>query len=187
MLAVTEVETDIEEILVTTEAISQKVQDLGKQITNDYQGKNLVLLGVLKGSFLFMADIARAIHLPLQIEFIQASSYGSNVFSSGEVKVFLNPDFNIKGKDILIIEDIIDAGLTLKALKEEMVRHNAASVKTCAFLEKQTSRRTIDISAEYVGFTIPDKFVVGYGLDYDQKYRNLSYVGVLKPSIYTKE
>ena len=173
----------IKTILFDEQQISCRLKDMGAQIENDYKEKNLLCIGILNGSAIFMSDLIRKIDMPLKIDFMAASSYGSSTVSSGKVKIIKDSSFDISGYDVLIIEDIIDTGNTLLALKELLLERNPNSLKICAFLDKP-SRRTSNITADYTGFTVPDEFIVGYGLDYDNKYRNLPYVGILKPEIY---
>ena len=159
-------------------------RELGAQISRDYEGKNLVLVSILKGSVVFMADLMRAVSIPCSIDFMVVSSYGgSNTSSSGLVKIIKDLDGDLSGKDVLIVEDILDTGVTLSKLVPMLKMRNPNSVKICTILDKP-SRRKADIQPDYEGFQVPDEFVVGYGLDYDEKYRNLPYVGVLKPEIY---
>ncbi|MBO4445507.1 MAG: hypoxanthine phosphoribosyltransferase [Clostridia bacterium] len=176
---------DIAEILMTEEQIKETVARLGKQISEDYAGKQLVLVSVLKGSVVFMADLMRAITIPCPIDFMVVSSYGSGTESSGVVKIIKDLDMDLRGVDLLIVEDILDTGRTLASLIEILKMRNPNSVKICTFLDKP-DRRVSDITADYVGQKIPDAFAVGYGLDYDEIYRNLPYVGILKPSVYEK-
>ena len=177
---------DIKTVLVSEEQLKAKVAELGAQISRDYAGKNLVLVSILKGSVVFMADLMRAVSIPCNIDFLVVSSYGgSNTTTSGLVKIIKDLDGDLSGKDVLIVEDILDTGVTLSNLVPMLKMRNPNSVKICTILDKP-SRRTADIQPDYEGFQVPDEFVVGYGLDYDEKYRNLSYVGVLKPEVYTK-
>ena len=169
-------EQDMQEILFTPEALAD-------QITQDYAGKSPLIVGTLRGSFVFMADLVRQINLPLTVDFLSASSYGSGTESSGQVKLKLDLADDISGRDVLIIEDIVDSGNTLSKLLPELQKRGPASLKVCALLDKP-ERRVLPFQANYVGFTIPDAFVVGYGLDFDQHYRQLPYIGVLKPSVY---
>src|SRR5437588_2823985 len=174
---------DISEILVTEEEIRSKVVELGEQITRDYQGKNLLLLGTLKGAVPFIADLARAIHLPLEIDYMAVASYGSSTESSGIVRILKDLEAPINRKHVLIVEDIIDSGQTLHYLVDVLQRRKPLSLRICTLLDKDRERvKAVEI--DYVGFRIPNKFVVGYGLDYAQRYRNLPYIGVLKPAIY---
>ena len=177
---------DILKVLVTEEQLKAKVQELGEQITRDYEGKNLLLVSILKGSVVFMADIMRAIKVPNAIDFMVVSSYGgANTTTTGLVKIIKDLDNELTGKDVLIVEDILDTGVTLSKLVPMLEMRHPNSVKICAILDKP-ERRKADIHADYLGFQVPDEFVVGYGLDYDEKYRNLPYVGVLKPEVYSK-
>lgn len=174
---------DLEEVLINQEQISNKVKELGELITKDYQGKNLFIVAVLKGSSLFMADLVRKINLPLTFDFMAVSSYGASTSSSGVVRIIKDLDASIEGKDILIVEDIIDSGLTLSYLVENLKSRNPDSLKIATLLNKPERRKT-QVQVDYCGFHIPDKFVVGYGLDYDEKYRNLPFIGILKSQIY---
>jgi hypoxanthine phosphoribosyltransferase len=176
--------SDIKHILFTQEAIQKRNIELGAQITRDYEGKPLLLLGVLKGCFVFLADIARQIELECEIRFLTASSYGFASVSSGKVKIDKDIDFEIKGKDVLIIEDILDSGITLTALCDFINKGSPASLKICTMLDKP-ERRQVPISADYTGFVCPNEFVVGYGLDYGERYRNLPFVASLKPEVYS--
>lgn len=172
---------DIKEILISEEEIKAKLKELGKRITEDYKGvDNILLVGVLKGAVLFIADLIRHIDLPLEIDFMAVSSYGASTESSGVVRILKDLEQTIQGKNILIVEDIIDSGLTLSYLYNLLKSRKPADIKICTLLDKP-SRRKIDIKVDYVGFEIPDYFVVGYGLDYNEKYRNLPFIGVLKP------
>ena len=176
---------DIQKILVSEEELKEKVAQLGAQISKDYEGKNLMLVSILKGSVVFMADLMRAITIPVSIDFMVVSSYGAGTKTSGLVKIVKDLDQNLAGKDVLIVEDILDTGVTLSKLKPMLELRNPNSIRICTILDKP-SRRKADITADYEGFAVPDEFVVGYGLDYDEKYRNLPYVGVLKPQVYQK-
>ena len=174
----------IKEILFTEDDIHGRITELGAELTKEYEGKQLLLIGVLKGCFVFLADIARHIDLDCEIRFLTASSYGFSSVTSGKVSIDKEIDFDVKGRDVLIIEDILDSGITLTALRAFVAKHKPASLKTCALLDKP-ERRQLPITADYVGFLCPNEFVVGYGLDYGEKYRNLPYVAVLKPEIYS--
>ena len=174
---------DVERILFSEAQLAQRVAEIGRQITEDYRGKKLVLASVLRGSYIFMADLTRAIDLPLSVDFMAVSSYGAGTTSSGQVEIKKDLSDSIEGKDLLIVEDILDSGNTLYYLTGILRQRHPASIRLCTLLDKP-ERRVRDITADYVGFTIPDAFVVGYGLDYDEKYRNLPYVGILKPSVY---
>ena len=176
---------DILKVLIGQEEIAEKVAALGKKISEDYQGKKLLVLGVLKGSFVFMADLMRQITVPCEVEFMAVSSYSSGVKTSGVVKIMKDIDINPNAYNILIVEDILDSGLTLKYLKDLLLQRGALDIRIAALLDKP-ARRLADIKADYTCFEVPDEFVVGYGLDYAEKYRNLPYVGVLKPEIYQK-
>ena len=174
---------DIKEVLYSQEDIKAVAEKLGQEITKDYEGKNPIVICVLKGAILFMADIARAIKTFLELDFMDVSSYGDATMSSGEVKIIKDLDTSVKDRHVLIIEDIIDTGRTLERLVDLLEHRNAASVKICTLLDKP-ERRVKGVSPDYVGFEVPNEFVVGYGLDYMGKYRNLPYVGILKPAVY---
>jgi hypoxanthine phosphoribosyltransferase len=175
---------DIQEVLYSEEVIQKKVQELGAVVSRDYAGRNPLVICVLKGAFIFMADLSKNITIPIELDFMAVSSYGNSTRSSGEVKIVKDLDASVEGRDVLIVEDIIDSGLTLSYLIDVLERRNALSVNVVALFDKP-GRRTVDLNADYTGFTIPDAFVVGYGLDYAEKYRNLPYVGVLKSEIYS--
>ncbi|HSF69644.1 MAG TPA: hypoxanthine phosphoribosyltransferase, partial [Nitrospira sp.] len=164
--------------IVTQEEMRARIKELGKQIANDYAGKDLVLVGVLKGAYAFYADLARAIRIPMRVDFLIVTSYGSQSKTSGKVKVITELTEDIKGKDVLLVEDIVDSGLTVEYLIKTLGKQKPKSIKVCTLLSKP-ERRTIDVPLEYVGFKIPNQYVVGYGLDYQQKYRNLPYLAVL--------
>lgn len=174
---------DIEEILVSREEISNMVKNLGKRISEDYKGKELVLVGVLKGGFVFLSDLMREITIPVDMDFISVSSYGNSTKTSGVVRLIKDIDINITNKHVLIVEDLVDTGLTLKHLKELFNTRGPLSVKIAAALDKP-SRRKVQIDIDYKGIEIPDKFVIGYGLDYAGKYRNLPDVCTLSPKVY---
>ena len=174
---------EIKEILFTEEDLQVLVKRIGKQISEDYRGKNLFLVSVLKGSLMFMADLMRAIDIPCEIDFMAVSSYGSGTTTTGAVRILKDLDAPLEGKDIVVIEDILDSGVTLSYLLKHLEARNPASIRLCTLLDKP-ERRKMPITADYVGTTVPDKFIVGYGLDYAEKYRNLPYIGVLKPEIY---
>lgn len=176
---------DIRAVLVSEQQLKDKVAQLGAQISQDYAGKDLVLVSILKGAVVFMADLMRAVTIPCSIDFMVVSSYGAGTTTTGLVKIIKDLDSELSGKDVLIVEDILDTGVTLSNLVPMLKMRNPNSVRICAILDKP-SRRRADIQADYTGFQVPDEFVVGYGLDYDEKYRNLPYVGVLKPSVYEK-
>lgn len=177
---------DIEEILVSSEEIQAKVVELGKRITADYRGKNLLLLGTLKGAVPFIADLARAIELPLEIDYMAVSSYGNSTESSGIVRILKDLEGPVQQKHVLIVEDIVDSGQTLHYLMDVLWQRRPLSLRVCALLDKGRERIK-PVELDYTGFQIPDRFVVGYGLDYAQRYRNLPYVGILKPTVYEEE
>lgn len=178
---------DIAKVLISEEQLQAKVAELGAQISRDYEGKDLLLVSILKGSVVFMADLMRAIKEPCSIDFMVVSSYGgANTTSTGLVKIVKDLDQDLSGKDVLIVEDILDTGVTLSHLVPMLKLRRPNSVRLCTILSKP-SRRKVDIEPDYCGFEVPDEFVVGYGLDYDEKYRNLPYVGVLKPEVYSKK
>ena len=166
-------------ILYTQEDIWRRAEELGKQITEDYKGKKLLLVGTLRGAVMWMADMMRNIDTDMEIDFISASSYGAGTVSSGKVNIKLDVELEVEGKHVLIIEDIIDSGNTLKFLKDYFGERKSASVKICTMLDKP-SRRTADVYGDYIGYTVDDLFIVGYGLDFDQKYRNLPYITYLE-------
>lgn len=174
---------DIEKVLFSEAQLQEITTRIGEEISRDYAGKNLLLVSVLKGSVVFMADLMRAIRLPCRIDFMSVSSYGSGVKTSGIVKITKDLDINLEGYDVLIVEDILDSGMTLHYIIEMMQARRPASVRICTLFDKP-ERRTAQVRADYVGACVPDAFIVGYGLDYDQKYRNLPFVGVLKPEVY---
>lgn len=180
-----EMEKDILKVLVTEEELKARVEELGKEIGERFQGKNPLFLGVLKGSFIFMADLVRACPLKCDLEFMALSSYQNATESSGCVQINYDLRQDITGRDIIVVEDILDSGNTLCFLKEYLMTKGAASVTIATLLDKP-ARRAKAITADFIGITVPDEFVVGYGLDYAQKYRNLPYIGVLKPEVYAK-
>jgi hypoxanthine phosphoribosyltransferase len=176
---------DVAEVLLAEEAIREKVAELGATITRDYAGRELTLVSVLKGSLPFMADLMRQVDLPLTIDLMEVSSYGgATTETSGLVRILKDLSKSIDGRDVLLVEDIIDTGLTLNYLLRYLRGKNPASLKICTLLDKP-ARRLVEIPVDYVGFTIPDQFVVGYGLDYGERYRNLRFVGVLRPEVYS--
>ncbi len=177
---------DIEKVYYSEETLKNIVDRLGKQISEDYKDKNLLLVSVLKGSVVFMADLMRAITVPCAIDFMCVSSYANKTESSGVVKIVKDLDINLEGWDVLIVEDILDSGKTLSYIKKILLSRNPQSIKICTLLDKPERRVVDDIYADYSGAEVPDEFVVGYGLDYDEKYRNLPYIGVLKRSVYEK-
>ena len=177
---------DVERFLITSEEIGARVRELGQQITNDYAGQDILMIGVLRGAVIFMSDLARAIKRPIDIDFMAISSYGLSTNSSGVVRILKDLDEVVQGRHLLIVEDIIDSGLTLNYLVENLKSRKPASVRICTLLSKP-DRRKVDVQVDYNGFIIPDYFVVGYGLDYAGKYRNLPFIGILKPEIYSKD
>jgi hypoxanthine phosphoribosyltransferase len=176
---------DIDHILVTEEQLRDEIGRMGGRLATDYQGKDLLLIGVLRGAIMFIVDLARAIDLPLTMDFMAVASYGASTETSGIVRILKDLDGSIEGKDVLVVEDIIDSGLTLNYILETLRNRNPASLRVCTLLNK-AERRRVDVPIDYVCFDIPDEFVVGYGLDFNQIYRNLPFVGVLKPETYTR-
>ena len=177
---------DIEKILITEEEIQAKVKELGALLTNEYEGKNPLVVGVLKGALPFMADLIKEMKIDLEIDFMDISSYGNAMVSSGEVKIIKDLDTSVEGRDILFVEDIVDSGHTLRYLKEMFEYRKANSVKIVTLLDKPTGRE-IPVKVEWAGFIVPGEFVVGYGLDYKELYRNVPYIGVLKPKVYESD
>lgn len=175
---------DIQEVLFTEQQIQDKVKEMGQILSRDFEGRNPLVICVLKGAIMFMSDLIKQITVPLEIDFMAVSSYGVSTKSSGVVKIIKDLDVPVEGRHVLIIEDIIDSGLTLSYLIDVLERRNAQSVTVAALFDKP-GRRTVDLDADYKGFVIPDAFVVGYGLDYAEKYRNLPYLGILKPEVYS--
>ena len=175
---------DISRVLFTEQEIKKRVEQLGKIISKEYVGKNLLLVGVLKGAVVFFADLMRNIDLPVEVDFICVSSYGAGTTSSGKIEMKKDISVDVSKYDVLIVEDILDTGLTLSYVKDLFSERNAKSVAICTLLDKR-QRRKVKIDAEYVGFVIPDEFIVGYGLDYNQAYRNIPYIGVLDEKIYS--
>ena len=175
---------DVKEILLTEEQIKEKIIELGNRITSDYREvSNLLVIGILKGSFIFMADLVREIKIPCEIDFMSVSSYQDATSSSGEVKIRKDITINVAKKNIVFVEDIIDTGFTMSKIKEMFFERGANSIKICALLNKP-DRRKVSVNIDYKGFDIPDEFVIGYGLDYADKYRNLPFIGVLSPKVY---
>ena len=174
----------IKEVLLTEEEITTRVKELGEEISKDYQGQDLLLVGILKGAVIFMAELCKNIDLPITIDFMAVSSYGNSSRSTGEVKIVKDLDFSVEGKDVLIVEDIIDTGLTLAYLTDNLRKRGANSVRIVTLLDKP-DRRNIEVKVDYLGFSIPDEFVIGYGLDYAELYRNLPFVASLKEEIYS--
>lgn len=174
---------DVEKILISEEELLTRIKELGNQISKDYKGKQIFAIGILKGSVVFMADLIRNIKTDVAIDFMTVSSYGAGTESSGELNIKKDLDCDIEGKDVLIVEDIIDSGITLLRLKELLLKRKPASLKICTLLNKP-ERRVANINVDYIGFDIPNEFIIGYGLDYAEKYRELPFVGVLKRGIY---
>lgn len=178
-----EIHEDVERILISAEEIQEKIGHLAKQITDDYRDKDLLLVGVLKGAFVFMSDLAREIHLPIDFDFMAVSSYGSSTKSSGVVRILKDLDYEITGRHVLLVEDIIDSGLTISYLLRYLEARRPASLEICSLFWKK-GEQAVELDVRYPGFEIPPVFVVGYGLDFAERYRNLPYIGILKPSAY---
>lgn len=176
---------DIEETLYSEEEILKRVEEISMQISKDYEGKDLLIVGILKGSVIFTSDLVKHIKIPCSLDFMAVSSYGSSTESSGVIKILKDLDEDIEGKHVLIVEDIVDTGITLSYLLEYLNVRKAASIEIVALLNKK-ARRKADIKVKYIGFDIPDEFIVGYGMDYSEKYRNLPFIGILKREIYEK-
>lgn len=176
-------DNDIKEVLVTKDELQKINERLGAQITKDFEGKNLLVVGILKGSLYFMADLTRYIDLPLKLDFLAVSSYGSGTTSTGSVKIVKDIDIDLTGYDVLLVEDILDSGRTLHYVSKMLSAKGANSISIVTLLDKP-DRRVVDLTPDYVGCDVPDEFVVGYGLDYDQQYRNIPYIGALKREIY---
>ncbi len=177
---------DVERVLISEEQLKKRIKELAAQINADYAGESLIVVTILKGGVMFAVDLMRALDLPVEIEFMCASSYGASSKSSGVVKIEKDLDCSIEGRNVLLVEDIIDSGLTLKYITDMLRERNPKSLEICTILDKP-SRRKADVDVKYTGFEIPDEFVIGYGLDYAQKHRNLPYVGILKRSVYENE
>lgn len=177
---------DVEKVLISTEELQRRIAEMGKQISNDYQGEEILMIGVLRGAVLFMADLARAIDLHVSMDFMAVSSYGAGTTSSGVVRILKDLDEDIEGRHVLVVEDIVDSGLTLNYLLENLKSRKPASIKLCTLLNKP-ERRKVEVKIDYNGFDVPDYFVIGYGLDYAERYRNLPYIGILKPEVYQGE
>jgi hypoxanthine phosphoribosyltransferase len=174
---------DIQEILFTEEQIQEKIRELGQMISQQYENRNPLIICVLKGAYMFMADLTKRISIPIEVDFMAISSYGQSTKSSGVVKIIKDLDVSVEGRDVIIAEDIIDSGLTLSYLVDVLERRNAKSVSIVTLFDKPAGRK-VELEADYKGFILPDAFVVGYGLDYAEKYRNLPYIGILKPEVY---
>jgi len=177
------IKKDVAEILIGTEELQAKIAELGRQISEDYQGRNPLLICLLRGAVVFLSDLIRAIDIPLEMDFMAISSYGDSTESSGVVRLMMDLKSNITGRNVLIVEDIVDTGRTLAYILDNLQTRRPADIKVCALLSKP-SRREVQVDLNYLGFEIPDKFVVGYGLDYAENYRNLPFIGVLKPELY---
>ncbi len=177
-------EPDIDHILIAQDELQAKVRELGSRLAEDYAGQTPIFVGVLNGAVMFISDLARACSIPLSIDFMDVSSYGSGTRTSGVVRILKDLDRNIEGRHVLIVEDVVDTGLTLSYLLEQLHARRPASIKVCALLDKR-DRRVSQVQLDYIGFPIPDEFVVGYGLDFRDLYRNLPYIGVLKPHLYS--
>ena len=180
-----ELERDVSEILIDEEALHRRIAELGEEVSADYAGRDLLLIGVLKGAVFFMADLMRRLTVPCEIDFMAISSYGGQTDSSGVVRILKDLDMNIKDRHVLVVEDIIDSGLTLSYLMRNLRSREPATLEICALMTKP-SRREIDVPVRYVGFEIPNRFVIGYGLDFGERYRNLPYVGVLNPELVSE-
>jgi hypoxanthine phosphoribosyltransferase len=176
---------DVKKVLIGAEVLDKKIKELGAEISKDYINKDLVLIGIMRGAVPFVADLMRAITIPLEYDLMAVSSYGASTKSSGTVRIMKDIDMSIEGRDVIIVEDIVDTGLTLQYLVDNLKARKPKSLKVCTLLDKP-SRRKVEVVPDYNGFIIPDVFVVGYGLDYAEKYRNLPYIGVLKEEIYMK-
>lgn len=176
---------DIKKVLLTEEQILNRVKEIGKVISKDYEGKDLLIVGILKGSVIFASELIKNITIPCEIDFMAVSSYGSSTETSGVVRILKDLDHSIEGKDIIIVEDIIDSGVTLDYLLKYLKARKASSIEIVTLLTKP-SRRVVDLDVKYCGFEVPDEFLVGYGLDYAERYRNLPYIGILKEKVYNK-
>lgn len=181
-----DIKNDIQEVLYSEEVLRGKIKEIGARISTDYVGKELLVVGILKGSVVFAADLIRAITIPCELDFMSVSSYGNSSTSSGIVRILKDLDSNIEGKHVLIVEDIVDTGNTLNYLLGYLKARKAASIDIVALLNKEAGRK-VDISAKYVGFEVPDEFIVGYGIDYAENYRNLPFIGILKREVYQKK
>ena len=181
-MSMTELESGVETVLIEQERLQERIRELGDEISTDYHGRDLLLIGVLKGAVFFMADLMRRLTVPCEIDFMAISSYGASTDSSGVVRILKDLDINIENRDVLVVEDIIDSGLTLSYLMRNLEARSPSSLEVCALLTKP-GRREIDVDVRYVGFEIPNRFVIGYGLDFAERYRNLPYVAVLHPDL----
>ena len=176
---------DVEKILLDENVLANRISELGEEISKDYAGEEVMLVGILKGASVFMSDLIRKISLPAYIDYMVVSSYGNSAETSGVVRIIKDLEDNIEGKNIIIVEDIIDTGLTLAYLSQNLLSRHPKSLKICTLLDKP-ARREIDINIDYKGFDVPDEFIIGYGIDYAEKYRNLPFIGILKRSVYEK-
>ena len=181
-MSTTDLEAAVTDILIDAAALRARIAELGEEISQAYEGKDLLLIGVLKGAVFFMADLMRHLTIPCEIDFMAISSYGDSTDSSGVVRILKDLDINIEGRHVLVVEDIIDSGLTLSYLMRNLEAREPATLEICSLMTKP-ERREIDVPVRYVGFEIPNRFVIGYGLDFSERYRNLPYVGVLDPSL----
>jgi hypoxanthine phosphoribosyltransferase len=181
-VSTTDLERAVTDVLIEADALQHRIAELGEEISNDYAGRDLLLVGVLKGAVFFMADLMRNLSIPCEIDFMAISSYGEGTDSSGVVRILKDLDINIEGRDVLVVEDIIDSGLTLSYLIRNLEAREPATLEICALMTKP-ERREIEVPVRYVGFEIPNRFVIGYGLDFGERYRNLPYVGVLDPAL----
>ena len=181
-MSTTELERAVTDVLIDRDTLQRRISELGEEISADYAGRDLLLVGVLKGAVFFMADLMRGLTIPCEIDFMAISSYGDSTDSSGVVRILKDLDINIEGRDVLVVEDIIDSGLTLSYLMRNLEAREPASLEICALLTKP-ERREIEVPVRYVGFEIPNRFVIGYGLDFAERYRNLPYVGILDPDL----
>ena len=184
-MSATELERAVSAVLIDRESLQRRIGELGEEVSADYTGRDLLLVGVLKGAVFFMADLMRRLTIPCEIDFMAISSYGDSTDSSGVVRILKDLDINIEGRDVLVVEDIIDSGLTLSYLMRNLEAREPATLEVCALLTKP-ERREIEVPVRYVGFEIPNRFVIGYGLDFAERYRNLPYVGVLDPALVTE-
>jgi hypoxanthine phosphoribosyltransferase len=186
VLSATELEQAVTDVLIDESSLQARIRELGAEISSDYEGRDLLLIGVLKGAVFFMSDLMRHLTIPCEIDFMAISSYGDSTDSSGIVRILKDLDINIEGRDVLVVEDIIDSGLTLSYLMRNLEAREPATLEICALLTKP-DRREIEVPVRYVGFEIPNRFVIGYGLDFAERYRNLPYVGVLDPALIQSE
>lgn len=177
---------DVETILLDKDVLANRIQELGEEISKDFAGEEIMLIGILKGASIFLSDLIRQISLPAYIDYMVVSSYGNSAETSGVVRIIKDLDYNIEGKNIIIVEDIIDTGLTLAYLRKNLLSRHPKSLKICTLLDKP-ARREKEINVDYKGFEVPDEFIVGYGIDYAEKYRNLPFVGLLKREVYEKQ